>query len=167
MHASSGRGRERPSPAAAGLTGSSRGLNQRSPPATCGHCELPAKRRLWQLQLRARVRDVELDDAQTHGAASAPPRRSRALRHLYPKRPHALPSRAQPFTFVATRPLLAPDGCHDPLQVEYEPDENEPLWNELNKAALVQLQTPCPTSPLPSGESAVSSSTGRPGQPEE
>lgn len=37
-------------------------------PATCGHCELPAKRRLWQLQLRAR--DVELDLVQACGAAA-------------------------------------------------------------------------------------------------
>ncbi|KAH8036020.1 hypothetical protein HPB51_016324 [Rhipicephalus microplus] len=45
----------------------------------------------------------------------------------------------------------------EPLQVEYEPDENEPLWSQLSKAALVYLQTPCPFSPLPS-EVACSSS---------
>ncbi|KAH6935188.1 hypothetical protein HPB50_004376 [Hyalomma asiaticum] len=44
-------------------------------------------------------------------------------------------------------------GIHDdqptaePLQFEYEPHENEPLWSQLNKAALVQMET-CPTSPL-------------------
>lgn len=46
----------------------------------------------------------------------------------------------------------------EPLQLEYEPDENEPFWSQLNKAALVQLETfttgppqTSSSSPLPSG----------------
>ncbi|KAH7945832.1 hypothetical protein HPB49_016044 [Dermacentor silvarum] len=42
----------------------------------------------------------------------------------------------------------------EPLQFEYEPDENEPLWSQLNKAALVQLETTCPTSPLQTSSSS-------------
>ncbi|KAL1446723.1 hypothetical protein MTO96_028755, partial [Rhipicephalus appendiculatus] len=42
----------------------------------------------------------------------------------------------------------------EPLQVEHEPDENEPLWSQLNKAALVQLQKPCPTRPLQTSSSS-------------
>ncbi|KAH7958844.1 hypothetical protein HPB49_005694 [Dermacentor silvarum] len=47
---------------------------------------------------------------------------------------------------------------YEPLQFEYEPDEDEPLWSQLNKAALVQLGTTCPTSPLQTSSSSPSHS---------
>nr|XP_050030108.1 uncharacterized protein LOC126526235 [Dermacentor andersoni] len=49
-------------------------------------------------------------------------------------------------------PKLPPTA--EPLQFEHEPDENEPLWSQLNKAALVQLETTCPISPLQTSSSS-------------
>ncbi|KAH7960163.1 hypothetical protein HPB49_017516 [Dermacentor silvarum] len=42
----------------------------------------------------------------------------------------------------------------EPLQFEYEPDDIEALLSQFSKAALVQLETTCPTSPLQTSSSS-------------
>lgn len=44
-----------------------------------------------------------------------------------------------------------PHSTAEPLQVEHEPDENEPLWSQPNKATLAQVDTTRSTSHLETG----------------